>query len=190
MRGRSTILAKRLLAIGRLAYARLPKSPRLTRTQWLALGYFAHANARSRTTSAFSLFAGSSLASASESISTLVRRGLLSRERCSNDRRMLRLDLTEQAKRIVSEDPVGDLVTAISSLETDEIERLDALSSKVLRALSGQQSRPAFGSCRFCRFCSLSSPATSLSAGTRCERFDEPVSDEDLDALCVGYEFR
>ena len=182
------VLAERLLAIARLAYGRMPKAANLTRTQWVALHYFARANRRSRTATAFSLYHGTSLASVSESISALVRRGLLSRYRCRRDRRNFCLDLTDDARRLLSDDPAANLEKAIESLSNDQLDVLEQSAYALMRSMSVRQKTPIFGLCRFCKFCKVPATRKTDGAAAECERFTEAVPEDELDSLCIEFE--
>lgn len=84
--------------------------------QWRALRYFASAAPSSRTVTAFAEHHGSSKASASKTVASMLRKGLLRRLANPNDSRSFFVELTEAGDRSLEDDPLGALVAAIERL--------------------------------------------------------------------------
>src|SRR5581483_1540762 len=89
---RSRALVELIERLGRIAHLRgfhLNLNP----AQWGALRFLARANPSARTTTVFARANGTTQGTATQTISALVRKGLVSRSPDPEDRRIMRLDL-------------------------------------------------------------------------------------------------
>jgi DNA-binding MarR family transcriptional regulator len=100
----SRIIADLVFHLGRIASGE-GLAEGLTPAQWAVLRYFARANRFSRTPSAFAAFHGTTRGTASQMIKNLEIQGYLTRMRSDADGRSTRLDLTDKARDILSNDP-------------------------------------------------------------------------------------
>lgn len=89
----------------------------LTPAQWATLRYFSRAGSSDRTMMGLVRYQRVSPATASETISLLVKRGLLTKERDQSDRRRYLLKLTADAEAMMVDDPIHRLSKAIGELD-------------------------------------------------------------------------
>ena len=108
-------LAELTLQLGRMVYADCCAGG-LTHGQWAALRFFARANRFSRTVSAFADYHATTRATASQTISTLVEQGYLTRARSQRDGRSTRFDLTRPSRKLLKDDPFESVVAAARHL--------------------------------------------------------------------------
>lgn len=181
-------IVERLLELGRLAYGSLPAEPGLTRTQWAALHYFARANNYSRTASAFGSFHATTPGTVSETISNLVRRGLLTRCRSTSDRRNVYLDLTERGWEVLRNDPSGTLDRAVEELPAGQATMLADALTRLTAKVAGEQRRPLFGVCRRCKYFEVDRTSVVDTPREGCRLLNVLLDSEDAAALCVGFE--
>jgi DNA-binding MarR family transcriptional regulator len=107
--------------------------------QWAALRYFARAEPQARTVGRFAQHNMVTPGSASQTIQTLVKRGLLVRVPAEHDRRSHRVDLTEQGISALTDDPIGRLVDAIRQLEQSDGLKLADLLATILQSMYRNQ---------------------------------------------------
>src|SRR4051794_26418733 len=111
--------AELLLLVGRLVQAEGYDGD-LSPAQWMALRFFARANAFSRTPSAFAEFQATTRGTASQAIKALEAGEYLVRQRSEADGRSVSLRLTNKAKKALARDPFEILVRAVDALDTKE----------------------------------------------------------------------
>lgn len=135
----------------------------LTPTQRAALDYLSRANRFSRAPTQVAAYLGATKGTVSQTLKTLVRKGLLEEHRSSTDRRSFSLELTEQG-RTAAASP-NRLEATLQGLDAEEIAALEAGLAEVLtRHLATTRGR-RFGICADCthhrkrpdgsRFCAL-----------------------------------
>ncbi|HZD53488.1 MAG TPA: MarR family transcriptional regulator [Woeseiaceae bacterium] len=112
----------------------------LNPAQWSALRYIHRANPSARTPSAFAKFHMSEKSSASQTISALVRKGLVTKVTDTADRRVVRLELTSEGDEYLKRDPQAALVEAVAGLaptqQRDLAEAAEALARSIFFQLS------------------------------------------------------
>jgi DNA-binding MarR family transcriptional regulator len=173
-------LADLAFQLGRLAYGECAAGG-LTPAQWTALRYFDRANRFSRTVSAFAEYHATTRGTASQTIKSLVSRGLLRRSPSARDGRSSRLDLTPAARRVLAEDPLEGLVRAAERLP--RLQRLRALATlrTLVRELAQTRQRPAPGRCALCGHLGTG------EEGFRCRLMEEPLERTELEELCIRF---
>ncbi len=143
-------IAEMLVYIGRVARLGDAGSD-LTAAQWTALRFIARANHVSRTPSAFASFHATTRGTASQTIKSLVLRGYLVKTTADNDNRSVRLELTDNGRKAMRNDPLHALTEAVNRLE----DRLRDALRQALPALAGElasiRETVAFGTCGDCR---------------------------------------
>src|SRR3546814_9662046 len=72
--------------------------------QWSALRYFGRAAARQRTLTDFARFHATTLGTASQTLSTLQRKGLIARSASPTDRRRADVQLTRKGRALLKQD--------------------------------------------------------------------------------------
>jgi DNA-binding MarR family transcriptional regulator len=173
-------IAELLVHIGRAARGDDPTS-RLTVAQWTCLRFFARANAGTRTPSAFASFQATTRGTASQIIKTLERRGLLGRQRSATDGRSVCLDLTEQGRSMLADDPLRDLITALRALGAAERDALRISLSRLANAIAEVRGAPGFGTCRDCRH------FTPSGRAGQCACLSMQITPEQIGSLCNSY---
>lgn len=103
--------------------------------QWAALRYFGRAEAQARTVGRFAQHNMVTPGSASQTIQTLVKRGMLVRLPAEHDRRSHRVDLTEQGRNSLKNDPIVRLVEAIKKLDGGDGVKLADMMASILQAM-------------------------------------------------------
>jgi DNA-binding MarR family transcriptional regulator len=177
---RPDLVAELLVHLGRAARCEGGGSG-LTAAQWACLRFFARANGSTRTPSAFASFQATTRGTASQTVKSLERRGLLARRRSPRDGRSVRFDITESGRETLRRDPMRELVGVIGQLGDDDRDRLMHTLARVGMALSGLRDAPTFGTCRDCRH-------FTPRAGTGyCACLAAELAAEELDKLCVSY---
>ena len=103
--------------------------------QWAAMRYFAQAAPNARSVVAFARYHRTTKGTASQTIAALLKKGLLDRQRSERDRRTVALELTEQGRALLNDDPLNELAYAVSLLENEEHRVLAQGLDKILRVL-------------------------------------------------------
>jgi DNA-binding MarR family transcriptional regulator len=88
--------------------------------QWAALRYFARANREARTVAGLARFLGITAGPASRAVSALVRKGLVSDQQDSADRRIRRIQVTPAGEELLQSDPLMDAARILETLQPDE----------------------------------------------------------------------
>ncbi len=159
----------------------------LTAAQWAAVRYFAQANRFSRTPSAFAAFHGTTRGTASQTIKSLEILGYLTRMRSEDDRRSVRLVLTEKAWSILANDPLESLVRAADSLP-DGIQRHFAKAlQRLLGEVSQERGKPPFGTCTSCQHLKSDDCNRAGQANYACGFTSEPLLLQELDGVCINF---
>lgn len=112
----------------------------LNPAQWGALRFLGRANPRSRTLTEFARFHMVSKSAASDTMSALVRKGLVTKSRDPEDGRIMRLDLTDRGRELLAIDPLNNLVVALNRLPPEQhgiaAELAGAIARNVFAGLS------------------------------------------------------
>jgi DNA-binding MarR family transcriptional regulator len=108
------IIAERLERLFRV-FADRARAHGLNSAQWTALRYIAGADFEARHVSAFAAFHLTSPSSASQTVTALVRKGLVEKRR-GEDARRRTLFVTDLGLRLLEQDPLADIVAKIQDL--------------------------------------------------------------------------
>ena len=177
----SDLAAELIVHLARLAQSGACEGA-LTPAQWTALRFFARANRHSRTPSAFSAFHATTRGTASQTVKSLVERGLLARHRSEHDGRSIRFDVTDAGQRVLAGDPLQSLCALIGGLpeatRSQFVETLQAL----VGGLAGTLDAASFGTCADCTHCE-GAPA----APAYCRCMENILRAEEMGALCVDF---
>jgi len=103
--------------------------------QWAALRYFSEAPQANRTVGDYARNVGISFATASQTISALDRRGMISRKPSPKDRRFITVQVLPAGEELLRDDPLDLVAEAFQRLEAEEFDALSLAMSKVLRHL-------------------------------------------------------
>jgi DNA-binding MarR family transcriptional regulator len=159
----------------------------LNPAQWDALRYLAQANRFSRTPAGLAAYLGSTRGTVSQTLIALEEKGFVRKRASARDRRSVELDLTEKGTAALGDDPLlalaGDVAEAT---EGDAAAAVALLRRMLLAAIRRNGGRP-FGLCRTCRY--FRSGVAPAAAGPHyCTLLDEPLSQDDGDAMCLEQE--
>jgi DNA-binding MarR family transcriptional regulator len=182
--------AELLLVVGRLVQTEA-YGGELSPAQWMALRFFARANAFSRTPSAFAEFQATTRGTASQAIKALEAGGYLVRQRSQADGRSVTLRLTDKGNEVIARDPFEGLVRAVGSLGAKEQTAMRDALHHVLTTVAGSGAHRHFGVCQDCAYlggetCCNSTSATGLAL--ECRLFGVPIQLEDTGLLCVHFQ--
>ena len=107
----------------------------LNPAQWNALRYFQRANLSNRTVTAFAAFHASTKSTASQTISALMRKGLLAKTPDEHDRRVIRVELTPTGQGMLKHDPLRLLVAAFAGLDSEQLSQAADLVNQLTRSV-------------------------------------------------------
>ena len=178
-------LADQMLHLGRVAYTAGAKHG-LSPAQRMCLRYFSRANRFSRTVSGFADFHATTRGTASLTVSNLVERGLLRRRRSRLDGRSRRLDLTDEAREILS-GSAEELEGAISQLPRTQRTALANTLDRLMSELGGALGAATFGTCGRCDYFASGAGGAPTAVERHCNRFGEPLEPEDVEAICLNF---
>lgn len=159
----------------------------LTAAQWAVLRYFSQANRFSRTPSAFAAFHATTRGTASVTIKSLITQGYLTRIRSEDDRRSVRLALTEKARDILANDPLESLVRAADSLPPSVQGHFSNALQRMLGQVSKERGRPPFGTCTSCQHLESDGCSREGLAPYECGFTGEPLLLEELEGVCINF---
>mgnify|MGYP006279029025 CR=1 FL=1 len=175
-------LAEKLLHIGRAGCSGA-RSDALTSAQWAALRFVAAANRHTASPGGFARFHGVTKGTASQTVRSLVGKGLVESERLDQDGRARTLRLTPAGARLLEDDPMAALACAVQRLEPKDRERLQQSLDQLGAHLNAVRSdRIACGVCASCRH------RADTHEGPRCTVYDEPIEADDLEAFCEAFD--
>lgn len=106
---------------------------RLNPAQWAALRYVDRVNESARQIGAFAEFNRTTPSSASQTFTTLEKRGLVTKERGDDSRRRT-LVLTAAGRAMLAHDPLAALAHAVATLPERELSTLAEILESVTRA--------------------------------------------------------
>jgi DNA-binding MarR family transcriptional regulator len=159
----------------------------LTAAQWAVLRYFSPANCISRTPSAFAAFHATTRGTASQTIKSLETQGYLTRMRSEDDRRSVRLVLTEKASGILANDPFESLVRAADSLPQSVQSHFANALQRMLGQVAQERGKPPFGTCTSCQHLESDGGSREEQTPYACGFTSEPLLLEELDEVCINF---
>lgn len=173
-------IAELLVHVGRAARSEDAGSA-LTAAQWTCLRFFARANGSTRTPSGFASFQATTRGTASQTIKSLERMGLVTGTRSDRDRRSVCFDLTDRGCEMLAQDPLRDLIEVIDTLCTVERDHFLATLSQLASMLAIRRDLPAFGTCQDCSHYAQSGDTAY------CACMAAELAVEDIPKLCASY---
>jgi DNA-binding MarR family transcriptional regulator len=182
----SPAIAELVFHLGRIASGE-GLAEGLTAAQWAALRYFAQANRFSRTPSAFAAFHSTTRGTASQTIKSLEMQGYLTRMRSEEDRRSVRLVLTEKARGILTNDPFESLVRAAGSLSPSIQGHFANALQNMLGQVAQERGKPPFGTCTSCQHLEIDGCSRQGQTPYACGFKSEPLRLEELDGICIDF---
>jgi DNA-binding MarR family transcriptional regulator len=157
----------------------------LNPAQWEALRYLARANRYSRTPSALAEYLKTTKGTASQTLKSLEAKGYIRRVPVPEDRRAVRIDITDAGHVVLRRDPLQCLESSAAELGGD----LDAVSRFLGRLASvlEQKNGKDFGLCAECTYFCKNASAGAEGGPHRCGLHEEPLSALDSTKICVSH---
>jgi len=159
----------------------------LTSGQWTVLRYFARANRFSRTPSAFAAFHGTTRGTASQVIKSLVAQGYLRQTQSKTDGRSVRLDLTDKARAIITNDPLEALVRASEALPPGVRRHFANTLQRIQGHVASETGKPIFGTCETCERLEGDGYSKQGRGPYACSFANEPLTEDELEELCIHF---
>lgn len=147
----SAELAELLVHVGRVLRSDSSASP-LTAAQWTCLRFFSRAGKEANTSSAFADFHGTSRGTASQIIKSLHDKGLLTKIRSKQDARSHIFKLSTLGLKMLDQDPLQSLVSAVDYLGPKNREQLQKLCYSLLENVRQIRNKRPFGTCSHCTY--------------------------------------
>ncbi len=171
--------------------ARLERLTRLVRSashtqglnaaQWEALRYLSRANSFSNSPGALTRYLGATKGTTSQTLLSLVKKGVIEKSLRNNDARSVVLVLTEAGRKVLSNDPLSHIEKAITNLKDKTSKRFAKGLSEMLEFEVARQNEPSFGNCVGCFYASKSNDDLS------CKMFNVIVNVAETQKLCVHH---
>ncbi len=180
-------IAELVVQLGRIAHG-CGFTEGLTAAQWSALRYLSRANRFSRTVSAFAEFHATTRGTASQTIKGLVARSYLNRTRSPDDGRSVRLEVTDNARAILSRDPCEALVRAACALPSGARGHLATGLERLLGHLVQERRERPFGVCTSCAHLELEHCWPERKPRLKCAFFGELLEENELALICINFQ--
>ena len=152
----------------------------LNPAQRSALAYLARANAFSRTPSNVAAYLCTTRGTASQTLKSLDRKGLVVRSRSAEDKRSVSYDLTNQGREVLSR--VGSFDAALGSVPDSEARAFTEALETIGRHMLERRGFKTFGVCRTCRH------HRREGDGAVCALLGIPLTEPATDQLCHEHE--
>lgn len=150
----------------------------LPAVQWAILQYLRQANRYSNTPQALGDYLGLTKGTVSQSLKRLESNGWVKRDADARDGRVVRLALTDKARKLVDDSIEADWAAAVASLPANERTAAEAALTRLLAGWQQARQGRTFGVCRSC---------ANFQAGVkthRCRLTNEPLSEGDSTRIC------
>ncbi|MFO1032776.1 MAG: helix-turn-helix domain-containing protein [Hyphomicrobiales bacterium] len=148
---------------------------------WEILRFLARASRHAAAPGGITAYLALTKGTTSQSLSQLVRKGLVTRQKLAADARQQRLGLTPAAHALLAKDPLLTLEAAIASLGGKTRRRLDRGLADLLDQQIRQQELARFGTCESCKL------LLTGDGGTFCGKDKLPLSAAELGLLCSAH---
>jgi DNA-binding MarR family transcriptional regulator len=155
----------------------------LVPVHWETLRYLERANRFSNSPGAIARYLGTTKGTISQTVLTLVKRGLLQKVRRGRDSRSSSLTLTPAAVELLGHDPQNTLRADIDRLSGKTARRFAKAVSQLLEAEVRRSAESSFGTCATCRHFRIETNETFT-----CLAFLEALEANDTDRICHGHE--
>lgn len=147
---------------------------------WSALRFLVRANRFSRTPTGLTAWLGQTKGTVSQTIAVLERKGLISRGSKADDRRVVRLELTDAAQALLASDTDTVATTMIDALPKCDVIELERLLTTMLRAHVADRGNRTMGICAACRYFE-----PGAAGHHHCALLDVSLDDADAASICV-----
>lgn len=173
---------RRLTRLARLLRAR-DHSKGLNPAQWEALRYLAIANRFSNTPGALARYLGATKGTVSQTVLSLEKKGLLSKQAKRDDQRQTGLALTEAGQMLLREDGLAPFAHDMEALKPKTRRRFSRAVSDLLAAEIARTGEPSFGLCNTCRYFR----EVGNGEASHCMKFSASLSSHDETLICVEH---
>lgn len=158
----------------------------LNPAQWEALRYLSRANRYSRTPSALAEYLRTTKGTASQTLKSLEAKGYVRRVPVPEDRRAVRIDITDAGHVVLRRDPLQCLETSATELGGGDLEAIRGFLDR-LAAVLERGGEKDFGLCGECTFFCKNAAASAEGGPHRCGLHEEPLSAVDSTKICVSH---
>ena len=164
----------------------------LNPAQWEALRYLSRANHYSRTPSALAEYLHTTKGTASQTLKSLEGKGYVRRVGVPEDRRAVRLDVTDAGLAVLRHDPLQCLESSATELGGD-IEAVRGFLGRLATALergdrTGEKDKDKeFGLCGECTHFCKNAAASAEGGPHKCGLHEEPLSAADSTKICISH---
>lgn len=172
--------------LGRISHA-LQFSTGLNPAQWEALRYLARANRYSCSPSALAKYLGCTKGTVSQTLISLETKGYVNRVRGEPDGRSVRLELTEEGRKVLEQDPLRLIEEAGNALPACERAAVATAMKTLIRSLCGAEGISEFGVCGDCGNLDATRPCKKTGNPCTCGLTGEALSEDDLGRICVDF---
>jgi DNA-binding MarR family transcriptional regulator len=155
----------------------------LNPVQWEALRYLSRCNALSHSPSALARYLGSTKGTVSQTVKSLVTKGLVFKQSSGQDHRGVALKLTDAGRALLIHDATQVLKADIAELADKTRKRFDRALDALLQQERLRQREPSFGSCGDCKF--YREASSGLAA--HCMKVNATVSAEEKTLICLEH---
>lgn len=155
----------------------------LNPAQWEALRYLSRCNRFSNNPSALASFLSATKGTISQTVSSLERKGLLSKVPRAGQGRSLSLALTARGKAMLAHDPIVDLKAAAIELGP-EANRLAVQLQHLLAECQALYRIRSFGKCNTCRYFEADAPGGNPH---RCSLMGVQIDAEEAYQICAEH---
>jgi DNA-binding MarR family transcriptional regulator len=157
----------------------------LNPTQWEALRFLKKANRYSSSPKALAEYLGTTKGTVSQTLINLESKGLISRSRCPDDGRAVKICLTEAGEDLLSHDPLVCVAKVTDQLPAEAQKALADGMDQMVRCLQKSLGLPEFGPCLSCDH--FNESAGELHGSCRCELTGDTLQKKDCTRICAGF---
>ena len=182
----SDTIASLVDRLSRIAHS-LQFAEGLNPAQWNALRFLSKANKYSTSPGVLADYLGCTKGTVSQTLIALESKGLLERIRCDEDRRKVRLGLTDAGKAILEHDPLCQIERASAGVPLPDRESMIAAMTQMVDDLCPDHDGPSFGKCGKCCHLDCSTGADGCEDTQRCGLTGESLNAEELEQICVDF---
>jgi len=172
--------------LSRLAHS-LQYSHGLNPAQWNALRYLARANKYSTSPGVLADYLGTTKGTVSQTLIALESKGLIRRIRCDDDRRKVRLGLTEAGETMLGLDPLREIERASAEVPVLDRDCLVMAMTTIVNELCTHDEGPRFGVCGTCCHLVSSEESDGCEGERRCGLTKDPLATGELAQICVDF---
>jgi DNA-binding MarR family transcriptional regulator len=155
----------------------------LNPVQWEALRYLARCNVLSHSPGALAKYLSSTKGTVSQTVLSLVKKGLVRKQVDAKDARGVALFLTDAGKAMLAEDAALKMLGDVAALSDKTRKRFDRALDALLEQERLRQGEPSFGTCLDCTF--YREASTGLAA--HCMKVNAAVTPDETTLICVEH---